>query len=228
MSKMNIAERRLPQDGRIRLKVGEREIDLRVSTIPVLYGESVVMRILRKEGIVIDLDALGFPPHTLAIFNQIINKPNGIFLVTGPTGSGKSTTLASIINQINLERAEHIITIEDPIEYLHPHKNCLVNQREVGADTKSFKLALKYILRQDPDTVLIGDLLKQYGSKYPMFKQVFSAVDADGLHPVGGFDWDGTTDNLVDRCTREIRHMPALCRMIRENQAFILAPAPGC
>jgi twitching motility protein PilT len=79
-------------------------------------------------------------------------------LVTGPTGSGKSTTLASIIDKINTERHEHIITIEDPIEYLHPHKNCLVNQREVGADTQSFKKALKYILRQDPDVVLVGEM----------------------------------------------------------------------
>ena len=79
-------------------------------------------------------------------------------LVTGPTGSGKSTTLASIIDKVNTDRHEHIMTIEDPIEYLHPHKNCLVNQREVGADTKSFKLALKYILRQDPDVVLVGEM----------------------------------------------------------------------
>ncbi len=85
-------------------------------------------------------------------------KPRGLILVTGPTGSGKSTTLASIIDKINTERHEHIMTIEDPIEYLHPHKNCLVNQREVGADTQSFKKALKYILRQDPDVVLIGEM----------------------------------------------------------------------
>jgi twitching motility protein PilT len=81
-----------------------------------------------------------------------------LILITGPTGSGKSTTLASIIDKINTERHEHIMTIEDPIEYRHPHKNCLVNQREVGADTRSFKLALKYILRQDPDVVLVGEM----------------------------------------------------------------------
>ena len=85
-------------------------------------------------------------------------QPYGMILVTDPTGSGKSTTLASIIDKINTDRHEHIITIEDPIEYLHPHKNCLVNQREVGADTQSFKKALKYILRQDPDVVLIGEM----------------------------------------------------------------------
>src|SRR6266480_4598213 len=94
-------------------------------------------------------------PNTVA---ELTKKPRGLILVTGPTGSGKSTTLASIIDKINTDRHEHILTIEDPIEYLHPHKNCLVNQREVGADTASFKKALKYILRQDPDVVLIGEM----------------------------------------------------------------------
>jgi twitching motility protein PilT len=97
---------------------------------------------------------LGLPP----VLEEMCNKPRGLVLVTGPTGSGKSTTLAAMIDKINSERHEHIITIEDPIEYLHAHKNCLVNQREVGTDTTSFKKALKYILRQDPDVVLIGEM----------------------------------------------------------------------
>jgi len=92
------------------------------------------------------------------VVEELVKKPRGLILVTGPTGSGKSTTLASIIDKINTDRHEHIITIEDPIEFLHPHKNCLVNQREVGADTQSFKRALKYILRQDPDVVLVGEM----------------------------------------------------------------------
>ncbi len=99
-------------------------------------------------------DDLGLP----SVVRTLSKKPRGLILVTGPTGSGKSTTLAAIIDAINSERSEHIITIEDPIEYLHPHKKCLVNQREVGADTDSFKKALKYILRQDPDVVLLGEL----------------------------------------------------------------------
>jgi len=97
---------------------------------------------------------LGLP----SVVKSLSNKPRGLILVTGPTGSGKTTTLAAIIDAINRQRSEHIITIEDPIEYLHPHKKCLVNQREVGADTQSFKKALKYILRQDPDVVLLGEL----------------------------------------------------------------------
>jgi twitching motility protein PilT len=97
---------------------------------------------------------LGLPK----VITELVRKPRGLILVTGPTGSGKSTTLASMIDFINTERNEHIVTIEDPIEYLHPHKNCVVNQREVGADTKSFQNALKYILRQDPDVVLVGEM----------------------------------------------------------------------
>ena len=103
---------------------------------------------------VMTMEELGLPKAVL----DITKKPRGLVLVTGPTGSGKSTTLASIIDRINTERHDHIVTVEDPIEYLHPHKNCLVNQREVGADTKSFTNALKYILRQDPDVVLIGEM----------------------------------------------------------------------
>jgi len=103
---------------------------------------------------ILTFQELGLPP----VVAELAKKPRGLLLVTGPTGSGKSTTLASIIDKINTDRHEHIITIEDPIEYLHPHKNCLVNQREVGADTQSFKKALKYILRQDPDVVLIGEM----------------------------------------------------------------------
>lgn len=97
---------------------------------------------------------LGLPE----ILNELVKKPRGLILVTGPTGSGKSTTLAAMVDRINSDRCEHIITIEDPIEYLHPHKKCLINQREVHADTASFSTALRYVLRQDPDVVLIGEM----------------------------------------------------------------------
>jgi twitching motility protein PilT len=103
---------------------------------------------------ILSFDELGLPP----VVTELANRPRGLVLVTGPTGSGKSTTLASIIDKINNERRQHIITIEDPIEYLHPHKRSVVNQREVGSDTSAFRVALKYVLRQDPDVVLVGEM----------------------------------------------------------------------
>ena len=103
---------------------------------------------------IMTFEELGLP----AVVRDLVNKPRGLILVTGPTGSGKSTTLATMLDTINTEWHGHIVTVEDPIEFLHPHKKCLVNQREVGSDTKSFKSALKYILRQDPDVVLVGEL----------------------------------------------------------------------
>ncbi|HTN43288.1 MAG TPA: type IV pilus twitching motility protein PilT [Nitrospiria bacterium] len=103
---------------------------------------------------ILTFEELGLPP----VVRELVKRPRGLILVTGPTGSGKSTTLATMIDTINSERHEHIVTIEDPIEFLHPHKKCLVNQREVNSDTKSFKTALKYILRQDPDVVLVGEM----------------------------------------------------------------------
>lgn len=103
---------------------------------------------------ILSVDELGLP----AVVSELASKPRGLVLVTGPTGSGKSTTLASLIDKINTETRQHIITIEDPIEYLHPHKRCIVNQREVGTDTMRFRDALKYVLRQDPDVVLVGEM----------------------------------------------------------------------
>lgn len=154
MAKLNIAERRLPQDGRMRLKVGESEIDLRVSTIPVLYGESVVMRILLKEGIVINLDLLGFPQRTLSSFNQLIKKPNGIILVTGPTGSGKTTTLYGALDKIN-SPDKKIITVEDPVEYQLKGVNQIQVKPQIGLN---FASTLRHIVRQDPDIIMIGEV----------------------------------------------------------------------
>jgi len=145
MSKLNIAERRLPQDGRIRLKVGEQELDLRVSTIPVIYGESVVMRLLRKEGIVIDLNLLGFGPNTLTTFQHLIDKPNGIILVTGPTGSGKTTTLYGAPDKIN-SSDKKIITVEDPVEYQLKGINQIQVKTQIGLN---FANTLRHIVRQD-------------------------------------------------------------------------------
>ena len=154
MSKLNIAEKRLPQDGRIKLKVAEKDIELRVSTIPVLYGEDVVMRILQKEGITIDLNLLGFSEQTLQTFNQLIKKPNGIVLVTGPTGSGKTTTLYGALDKINTPDKK-IVTVEDPIEYQLKGINQIQMKPQIGLN---FANTLRHIVRHDPDIIMIGEI----------------------------------------------------------------------
>ena len=154
MSKLNIAERRLPQDGRIKLRVMGKEIDFRVSTLPTLYGESVVMRILDSESIVFDLDILGFPVHELEKFEDMIRRPYGIILVTGPTGSGKTTTLYSALSRIN-NNENKIITVEDPVEYQLSGINQIHVKPSIGL---TFASCLRSILRQDPDIIMIGEV----------------------------------------------------------------------
>jgi general secretion pathway protein E len=155
MSKLNIAERRLPQDGRIKLKVLGKDIDLRVSTLPTLYGESVVMRILDKSNTSLyDIRRLGFPEDSLKEFESLIRRPHGIFLVTGPTGSGKTTTLYSALSAINLPDKK-IITIEDPIEYQIDGVNQIHVNPQIGL---TFASGLRHIVRQDPDVIMIGEI----------------------------------------------------------------------
>ena len=155
MAKLNIAERRLPQDGRIKLKVLGKEIDLRVSTLPIMYGESVVMRILDKSNTdLIDLRRLGFPEDLYASICEMTSKPHGIFLVTGPTGSGKSTTLYSALKRINIPDRK-IITIEDPVEYQMDGINQIQVNSQIGL---TFSTGLRHIVRQDPDVIMIGEI----------------------------------------------------------------------
>ena len=155
MAKLNIAERRLPQDGRIKLKVLGKEIDLRVSTLPIMYGESVVMRILDKSNTdLIDLRRLGFPEDLYASICAMTSKPHGIFLVTGPTGSGKSTTLYSALKRINIPDRK-IITIEDPVEYQMDGINQIQVNSQIGL---TFSTGLRHIVRQDPDVIMIGEI----------------------------------------------------------------------
>ncbi len=154
MAKLNIAERRLPQDGRIRFKLSTKEIDMRISTIPVLHGESVVMRLLDKESIVIDLDLLGFPDGVLTPFKELIKKTNGIIFVTGPTGSGKTTTLYGALDKINSPDLK-IITVEDPVEYHLKGINQIQVKPRIGLN---FANTLRHIVRQDPDLIMIGEI----------------------------------------------------------------------
>ncbi|AFL74890.1 type II secretion system ATPase GspE [Thiocystis violascens] len=154
MAKLNIAERRLPQDGRIPIRIQGKELDLRVSTVPTMFGESVVMRLLDKESVRFDLDALGFDGSPRERLRVILEQPYGILLVTGPTGSGKSTTLYTALSRLNTEERK-IITVEDPVEYQLPGINQIQVKAAIGM---TFAGALRAIVRQDPDIIMVGEM----------------------------------------------------------------------
>jgi general secretion pathway protein E len=157
MAKMNIAEKRLPQDSRIDVKIGNQDIDIRVSTIPTVFGERVVLRLLNKSGSVFDLNELGLSFDTMATLKKIMQMPHGIFLITGPTGSGKTTTLYAILSSINRSDI-NIITIEDPVEYQLDG----INQIQVNPKIDlTFARGLRSIVRQDPDVILVGEIRDQ-------------------------------------------------------------------
>ncbi len=154
LADLDIAERRLPQDGRIRVRLEDRELDLRVSTVPTLYGESVVLRLLDRGGRPVGLDELGMPPEILLAFRRVAERPHGIVLATGPTGSGKTTTLYAALG-LRRATAEKIITVEDPVEY---H---LEDVSQVPVNVKAgmtFGSALRSLLRQDPDVLMVGEM----------------------------------------------------------------------
>jgi general secretion pathway protein E/type IV pilus assembly protein PilB len=154
MARLNIAEKRMPQDGRIKMRVQNREVDVRVSIIPMIHGEGVVMRLLDKGRMVFNLANVGMAEDTYAIFRKLIDMPHGIVLVTGPTGSGKSTTLYSALNEIKDETLK-IITVEDPVEYQQPGISQIQVHSKIGL---TFAAALRSILRHDPDVILIGEM----------------------------------------------------------------------
>ncbi|MGQ0658444.1 MAG: type II secretion system ATPase GspE [Chromatiales bacterium] len=154
IAKLNIAERRLPQDGRIPLRVQGKDIDLRASTVPTLYGESVVLRILDRESVTFDYSVLGFAPDTEARLRSVIGAPHGILLVTGPTGSGKTTTLYTALTELNVP-GRKLLTVEDPIEYQLEGVNQIQVKPHIGL---TFAHALRSIMRQDPDVIMIGEM----------------------------------------------------------------------
>jgi general secretion pathway protein E len=154
MAKMDIAERRLPQDGRIKLRMSNREIDFRISTVPTLFGESLVMRILDRSTLVFDLQKLGFPDDILSQYSELITQPYGMILVTGPTGSGKTSTLYTTLAKIN-SPDKKIITVEDPVEYQLSGVNQIQIKSKIGL---TFARGLRSIVRQDPDIILVGEI----------------------------------------------------------------------
>ena len=154
MANLDIAEKRLPMDGRIGIRIGGQDIDIRVSTMPAAYGESISLRLLAKSGSFVKMGDLGFNERDFSVVNKIIHRPNGIFLVTGPTGSGKSTSLYSFLSEVN-KIDVRIMTAEDPIEYHMPGINQVQMQSEIGMD---FARALRAFLRQDPDIIMVGEI----------------------------------------------------------------------
>lgn len=154
LAKLNIAERRLPQDGRIKMRIKGHELDLRVSTVPTVFGESIVMRLLDRETIHFSLEDMGFSRDILEDFNELLARPHGILLLTGPTGSGKTTTLYAALTKLDAT-ALKILTVEDPVEYQLPLINQIQVQPKIGL---TFAYALRSILRQDPDIIMIGEM----------------------------------------------------------------------
>ena len=157
MAKLNIAEKRLPQDGRIEVKIGKQDVDIRVSTVPTAFGERVVLRLLNKSMSLLKLSELGIKPENMTVIDQLIHLPNGIILVTGPTGSGKTTTLYAILSEIHSDDI-NIITIEDPVEYQIKGIGQIQVNRKIDL---TFAKGLRSIVRQDPDVILVGEIRDQ-------------------------------------------------------------------
>ena len=191
LANLNIAERRIPQDGRIITKVGEDEVDLRVSILPVVNGEKVVIRILKRDSYKIGKEALGISKENLKKLNNIISSPNGIVLVTGPTGSGKSTTLYTVLSELN-DSEVNIVTVEDPVEYT------LNGINQVNVNTKSgltFASGLRSILRQDPDIVMIGEIRDEETAQIAIKAAITGHLVLSTLHTN---DAPSTISRLVD------------------------------
>ncbi|QNO16105.1 Flp pilus assembly complex ATPase component TadA [Alkalicella caledoniensis] len=191
MANMDIAERRLPQDNRFQTNVGGKEIDVRVSTLPTIYGEKMVMRILDTSSLILDINNLGMEKFNLNRFKEIISKPNGIFLVTGPTGCGKTTTLYSLLSYFN-SRDKNIVTIEDPVEYR------LVGINQVNVIPKiglNFAEGLRSILRQDPDIVMVGEIRDKETAEIAIRAALTGHVVLSTLHTN---DAPGALNRLID------------------------------
>jgi type IV pilus assembly protein PilB len=191
MAGMDIAEKRLPQDGRIKLKLDKKELDLRVSTLPATYGESVVMRILDKSGFMVGLEDMGFLPENKRDFEKLINLPNGMILVTGPTGSGKTTTLYATLSHIN-QKERKVITIEDPVEYQLDG----INQVQVKSQINfTFASGLRSMLRQAPDIIMVGEIRDLETAEIAVQSALTGHLIFSTLHTN---DAAGTVTRLID------------------------------
>jgi type IV pilus assembly protein PilB len=219
ISGMNIAEKRIPQDGRIQMKVENSPIDIRVSSIPTIFGEKVVMRLLFKNNILARLESLGFLPDSLEKFRAIYKQPYGIILVTGPTGSGKSTTLSSVLNELN-SREDNIMTVEDPVEYQIPGVN------QVQVNTKAgltFASALRSFLRQDPDIIMVGEIRDQETAQIAIQAALTGHLVLSTLHTN---DAPSTITRLIDMGVEPFLVASTLIGVLA--QRLVRGICPGC
>lgn len=218
MARMDIAERRLPQDGRIRMKIAGKDIDLRVSSLPTIYGESVVSRILDQSQARFSLENLGFPEKELSQFKELIMQPYGIMLVTGPTGSGKTTTLYSALNAINSVEKK-IITIEDPVEYELPS----INQTQVNVKAGfTFASGLRSIVRQDPDVILVGEIRDQETAEIAIQSALTGHLVFSTLHTN---DAAGAVTRLKEMGVENYLLSSSLLGILAQRLVRILCPA---
>jgi len=218
MSRLNIAERRLPQDGRIKLRVSGREIDLRVSTMPTVYGESIVMRILDRSSALIVLEHLGFPEDTLEKYRHLITTPYGMLLVTGPTGSGKTTTLYASLSKINSDDKK-IIAIEDPIEYQIEGINQIQVKPQIGL---TFANGLRHIVRQDPDIIMVGEIRDIETAEISIHSALTGHLVFSTLHTN---DAPGAVTRLLDMGIEGFLVSSSLIGVLAQRLVRVICPA---
>jgi type IV pilus assembly protein PilB len=217
MGKMNIAEKRVPQDGRVEMKLNDKDVDMRISTLPTVYGEKTVLRLLDKSNFNFTKEGLGFSEKNLAILNKILGQPYGMILVTGPTGSGKSTTLYTILKELNVPQ-KNVITVEDPVEYK------LKGVNQVQVNTKSgltFAAGLRSILRQDPDTIMIGEIRDGETAEIAVRAAITGHLVLSTLHTN---DSPSTVARLIDMGIEPYLVSSAVVGIISQRLVKLLCP----
>ena len=219
MARMDIAEKRLPQDGMARVRVGEREVDVRVSTVPVAEGERVVLRLLDRDSALIPLETLGMPPPMFKAFSGLLSESHGIILVCGPTGSGKTTTLYAALSQLDASR-KNIMTIEEPIEYQLPDIGQIQVKPKIGLD---FASGLRHILRQDPDVILVGETRDMETAEIAMRASLTGHLVFTTLH---ANDAPGAVARLVEMGVDA--HLVAACMKAALAQRLVRKLCPIC
>ncbi len=219
MSRLNIAESRLPQDGRVKLRIGGKEVDFRVSTVPTLFGESVVMRILDQSSVPLDMGALGFGSGILAEFRRMIEAPYGMILVTGPTGSGKTTTLYAALREVRTDKRK-VITIEDPVEYQIPGIIQIQVKPQIGL---TFSSGLRTIVRQDPDVILVGEIRDRETAEIAIHSALTGHMVFSTLHTN---DAAGAVARLLEMGVEEYLLPSCLIGVLAQRLVRIICP--GC